>query len=98
LKRRLLINTDEDSDEDGETIINPVAKQDTEKMKYLPPSLAINDASTSRVSSRIDELARTPRSQMSESEKREMNQEAVLEALKEKHDPDLLKKVTPKPG
>lgn len=101
MKRRLLINTDEDSDSDGETTINPVALNDTENLKYMPPSLAINEPSasgTSRVSSRIEELARTPRSSMSDSEKRELSKEALLQALQDKHDPDLLKKVTPQAG
>ena len=65
MKRRLLVATDEDSDEDGNQITNPVAKQDTEAMKYVPPTIntAINDARTSSVAtSRIEELAATPRS------------------------------------
>lgn len=31
------MHTDEDTDEEGETTINPVAKKDTEKNKYIPP-------------------------------------------------------------
>jgi len=64
MKRRLLINTDEDSDEDGQRTTNPVAKNDTEALKYVPPSLnlAINDGSSSVATSRIEDLARTPRS------------------------------------
>ena len=37
LKKRLILHTDEDTDSEGETTINPVAKQDTEKTKYIPP-------------------------------------------------------------
>ena len=47
LKKRLLVHEDEDSDSDGEEYTNPVAKTDTEKMKYVPPTLnlgAINDS------------------------------------------------------
>jgi len=101
MKRRLLIAADEDSDEDGNTTTNPVAKADTEHMKYVPPSLAINDDRTERSSvatSRIDELAKTPRSQLSASERRELDQDAIMAAVQEKHDPDLLNKVTPKKG
>ena len=99
MRRRLLINTDEDSDEDGAITTNPVAKQDTEKNKYVPPSLnlALNEPS-SVTSSRVEELARTPRSQLSASEKREVDQDAIMGAIQEKHDPDMLKKVTPKAG
>jgi len=59
MKRRLLIATDEDSDEDGKTTSNPVMKQDTEHMKYVPPSLnvAINDDRSSVATSRLEELA-----------------------------------------
>ena len=41
LTRRLIAHTDEDSDSDGETYTNKVAKQDTEKMKYVPPQIII---------------------------------------------------------
>ena len=41
LKKRLILHTDEDTDEEGETVINPVAKKDTEKTKYIPPQLDI---------------------------------------------------------
>jgi len=102
MKRRLLIATDEDSDEDGATTVNPVAMQDTEHLKYMPPTLnlALNedDGRTSVATSRLDDLARTPRSQLSASEKREVDQDAIMAAVQEAHDPDMLKKVTPKAG
>ena len=41
LTSRLIAHTDEDSDSDGETYTNKVAKQDTEKMKYVPPQIII---------------------------------------------------------
>ena len=47
LKKRLLLHTDEDSDSSGEETTNPVALQDTDAGKYVPPSLplaAINDS------------------------------------------------------
>ena len=39
MKKRLILHTDEDTDEEGETVINPVAKKDTEKTKYIPPPM-----------------------------------------------------------
>lgn len=65
MRKRLLVHTDEDSDDDGETFINPVAKDDTEATKYVPPSLTldVNAINNSSVSGRdIDKLAATPRS------------------------------------
>ena len=61
-RRRMLINTDEDSDEEGNITTNPVAKQDTESMKYNPPplNLAINDGSSSVATSRIDRVYSNP--------------------------------------
>ena len=42
MRKRLLVHTDEDSDEDGETFVNPVAKTDTEATKYVPPQLSLD--------------------------------------------------------
>ena len=47
LTRRLIAHTDEDSDSDGETYTNKVAKQDTEKMKYVPPQIIITSINES---------------------------------------------------
>lgn len=97
MKRRLLVHADEDSDSDGESYTNPVAKSDTEKMKYVPPSLdlgAINDSYRHDVNA----LAATPRSQLSTEEKNVVDRAAVLDAISDKSDPDKLKKLMPKAG
>lgn len=97
LKKRLLIHTDEDSDEDSETFVNPVAKNDTEAKKYVPPPLniaAINDS----VTNDIDRLAATPRSNLSASQRQAVDREAVLDAISQRSDPNMLEKVTPKNG
>jgi len=92
-----LLHTDEDSDSDGDSYTNPVAKNDTEKFKYVPPSLdiaAINDS----INFDMDALAATPRSQLSNSERQAVDREAIMDAIGTKSDPDKLKKVTPKAG
>ncbi len=61
LTRRLIAHIDEDSDSDGETYTNPVAKQDTEKMKYVPPQIIIPSINESQRFD-MDALAATPRS------------------------------------
>ena len=71
LKKRLILHTDEDTDSEGETVINPVAKKDTEKTKYIPPPIldlgTINKSQGSVAE--IDRLSRTPRSNLSQKEK-----------------------------
>ena len=97
MRTKLLLNADEDSDEDGNTFTNPVALQDTEASKYQPPDLniaAINDSRTHD----IDVLAKSPRSQLSQEEKKVLDRAAVSDALAAKADPDKLKSLTPKNG
>jgi len=66
LKKRLILHTDEDTDDDGEEFKNPVAKQDTEKTKYMPPTLDIGSINNSQtVAAELDRLERTPRSALS---------------------------------
>lgn len=74
------MHADEDDDSDGETYTNPVAKQDTEKLKYVPPSLdmgAINDSQRFD----IDALSATPRSQLSTAEKNAVDRAAVMDVI-----------------
>ena len=97
LKKRLILNVDEDSDSEGETFTNPVAKNDTEVNKYVPPNLDIAAINDSKVHD-IDALARTPRSNLSTEERKVLDREAVLDALADKQDPDKLKNLTPKAG
>ena len=64
------MHTDEDTDEEGETVINPVAKKDTEKTKYIPPPMldinSINrDGDVKINAADLDQLSRTPRSSLS---------------------------------
>ena len=97
MSKRLLLHEDEDSDEDGNTITNPVAKPDTEATKYQPPNLnlgAINDSGTHD----IDVLAKSPRSQLSQEERKILDRAAVSDALADKHDPEKLKRLTPRQG
>ena len=91
------MNVDEDSDEDGETFTNPVAKNDTEANKYVPPSLNIGAINESQVHD-IDTLAKTPRSDLSQEERKALDRVAVMDAIAEKHDPEKLKNLTPKAG
>ena len=91
------MHADEDSDSDGEEYTNPVAKTDTESMKYVPPTLNMNAINDSKVHD-LDALAATPRSQLSNTEKQALDREAVLDAISNKSDPDKLKKITPKAG
>ena len=97
LKKRLILNVDEASDSEGETFTNPVAKNDTEINKYVPPNLDIAAINDSKVHD-IDALARTPRSNLSTEERKVLDREAVLDALADKQDPDKLKNLTPKAG
>ena len=97
MKKRLILNVDEDSDSEGETFTNPVAKKDTEASKYQPPDLNIAAINDSKVHD-VDALAKTPRSQLSSEEKKVLDREAVLDALAEKHDSEKLKNLTPKAG
>ena len=93
----MILHADEDSDDDGNTYTNPVAKPDTEAIKYQPPNLnigAINDSRTHDV----DVLAKSPRSQLSQEERKILDRAAVSDALADKHDPDKLKSLTPKQG
>ena len=97
MKKKLLLNEDEDSDEEGNTFTNPVALQDTEANKYQPPDLniaAINDSRTHD----IDVLAKSPRSQLSQEEKKVLDRAAISDALAAKQEPDKLKNLTPKSG
>ena len=92
-----MLHTDEDSDSDGDSYTNPVAKNDFEKSKYVPPTLdmaAINDS----INFDMDALAATPRSQLSNPERQAVDREAIMDAINTKSDPDKLKKVTPKAG
>lgn len=72
MKSRLLVHVDDDSDSEGEQYTNPVAKNDTEKLKYVPPQIDLGAINDSRVSA-LDALAGTPRSQLSDSEKRQVD-------------------------
>lgn len=68
LKKRLILNTDDDTDSDGEEFTNAAILNDTEKNKYVPPSLdmaAINDSLVHD----MDALHSTPRGQLSASQK-----------------------------
>ena len=98
LKKRLILNTDDDSDDDGTEFTNPVALRDTERTKYIPPSLNLNAINGSVASTDLDNLAHTPRSQLSNQEKREVDRAAVLDAISAKSDPDKLKNMTPRSG
>ena len=91
------MNVDEDSDDEGQTFTNPVAKGDTEAGKYVPPILDITAINDSKVHD-IDALARTPRSNLSAEEKKVLDREAVLDAIADKQDPEKLKNITPKAG
>lgn len=93
----MILNVDEDSDSDGETFTNPVAKNDTEASKYVPPSLNIGAINESQVHD-IDTLAKTPRSDLSQEERKALDRVAVMDAIAEKHDPEKLKNLTPKAG
>ena len=93
------MHTDEDTDEEGETTINPVAKKDTEKNKYVPPSIDLNaiNASNDGPMNAAD-LSRTPRSSLSQKEKNAVDGLAIRDVLESKHDDKMLEKVTPKAG
>ena len=97
MRTKLLLNEDEDSDEDGNTFTNPVARQDTEATKYQPPEINIAALNDSRTHD-IDVLAKSPRSQLSQEEKKVLDRAAVSDALAAKADPDKLKSLTPKNG
>ncbi len=97
MRRRLLVHADEDSDEDGDSYTNPVALNDTEKKKYVPPSLDLAAINDSQVRD-LDNLARTPRSQLSREDRQAIDREAVLDVISQKSDPDKLKNLTPKKG
>ena len=97
MRTKLLLNADEDSDEDGNTFTNPVALQDTEATKYQPPEINIAALNDSRTHD-IDVLAKSPRSQLSQEEKKVLDRAAVSDALAAKADPDKLKSLTPKNG
>lgn len=96
------MHTDEDTDEEGETTINPVAKKDTEKNKYVPPpSLDLNNVANTAINDgpmNAAELARTPRSSLSQKEKNAVDGLAIRDVLESKHDENMLEKVTPKAG
>ena len=96
------MHTDEDTDEEGETTINPVAKKDTEKNKYVPPpSLDLNNVANNAINDgpmNAAELARTPRSSLSQKEKNAVDGLAIRDVLESKHDDKMLEKVTPKAG
>ena len=95
LKKRLLLHTDEDSDSSGEETTNPVALQDTDAGKYVPPSLPLGAINDSQVHD-MDALSRSPRTQLTPTERRAVDREAILDAISNKSDPDKLKAVTPK--
>ncbi len=101
LKQRLISgSSDDDDDSDDDPKRDPI-KKDTEQGKYLPPQLALNSTALndSNVSqSRLDQLAQTPRSQLSQSDRTAVDQDAIITAYMDKRDPDVLKKVVPKPG
>ena len=97
------MHTDEDTDEEGETTINPVAKKDTEKNKYMPPALDLNAINASKDDGPInatdlERLSRTPRSSLSQKEKNAVDGLAIRDVLESKHDENMLEKVTPKAG
>ena len=46
----------------------------------------------------MDELSRTPRNQLTPTERQAVDREAILDAISNKSDPDKLKNVTPKNG
>lgn len=97
LKKRLLLHVDEDENSDGDSYTNPVAKQDTEKMKYVPPQLNIGAINDSMVND-MDTLRATPRSHLSKEERNAVDREAVLDAIAAKRDPDQMQKIIPKAG
>ncbi len=101
LKQRLISNSSSEGedDSDDEPKRNPI-KKDTEQGKYLPPQLALNASLNDSVvsQSRLDQLAQTPRSQLSQSDRTAVDQDAIMTAYMDKRDPDVLKKVVPKPG
>ena len=75
MRKRLLSGTDDDSDEDGNEITNPVAKAPA---NYIPPPLNIN---TSFEQEETKDLIGTPRSQLTPTQRRQVDQEAVNEVL-----------------
>ena len=77
MKKPLLLHTDDDSDEDGNEYTNPVAK--APKDDYKPPALNLSGVSAEETK----DLAGTPRSQLSASERRQVDQEAIAEVLNE---------------
>lgn len=76
-----MLNVDEDSDDEGNTFTNPVAKAPA-KEQYMPPKLdlAINASVTTRD---MDTLMNTPRSMLSDSERNAVDAQITREVLAE---------------
>ena len=104
-----MLNVDEDSDSSGDEFQNPVAKDDTNRGKYMPPSLAppqpaalpnlsINDSqrdpdTTANIDAQVDALETA--SNMSQNARNDLAREAAAAVLEAKEDPDMLNKVVP---
>ena len=76
MRKRLLSGTDDDSDEEGNEYTNPVAKAPA---NYVPPPLNLNFGINE--DDETKDLAGTPRSQMSNKERRQVDAEAVAEVI-----------------